>query len=124
MKKRILNQILGMFVFMLMSCSEISFGDDFLGNRPESSGADVEKMFSNKTEAEKVLTEAYRNLPYGIPTSLDNKLGVNVLECLTDLCQSFRDNISDGPMKLYYNGSLSPNNINENSAYYFGHEKD
>lgn len=124
MKKRILNQILGMFVFMLMSCSEISFGDDFLGNRPESSGADVEKMFSNKTEAEKVLTEAYRNLPYGIPTSLDNKLGVNVLECLTDLCQSFRDNISDGPMKLYYNGSLNPNNINGNSAYYFGHEKD
>lgn len=49
MKKRILNHILGMFVFMLMSCSEISFGDDFLGNRPESSGADVEKMFSNKT---------------------------------------------------------------------------
>ena len=69
MKKRILNQILGMFVFMLMSCSEISFGDDFLGNRPESSGADVEKMFSNKTEAEKVLTEAYRNLPYGIHIS-------------------------------------------------------
>lgn len=109
---------------MLMSCSQISFGDDFLGNQPESSGADIDQMFSNKTEAEKVLTNAYRNLTYGLPTSLNNKLGQNVLEHLTDLGQSFRDNISDGPMKYYYNGALSANSVNGNAAYYYGGETD
>ena len=84
-------------LLMLMSCSQISFDGSFLGDRPESSGAETEQMFSSASEADKVLNEAYRNLPYGIPTSLNNKLGGNILESLTDLCQSFRDNISDGP---------------------------
>lgn len=109
---------------MLMSCSQISFDKDFLGDRPESSGADIEKMFSSASEADKVLNEAYRNLPYGLPTSLNNKLGGNILESLTDLCQSFRDNISDGPMKYYYNGSLSAATVNSSTAYYFAYETD
>ena len=111
-------------LLMLMSCSQISLDKDFLGDRPESSGADITKMFSSASEADKVLNEAYRNLPYGIPTSLDNKLGGNILESLTDLCQSFRDNISDGPMKLYYNGSLSSSTVNTSAAYCFTSETD
>lgn len=107
-----------------ISCNEISFGDDFLGKQPESSGATTEQMFSSKVESDKVLNRAYMGLPYGLPVSSDNKLGGNILEAITDLCQSFRDNISDGPLKLYYNGSLSPNNINGNSAYIFGSETD
>ena len=109
---------------MLMSCSQISLDDEFLGDRPESSGAETEQMFASASEADKVLNQAYRNLPYGIPTSLNNKLGQNLLESLTDLCQSFRDNISDGPMKLYYNGALSPSSVNGNAAYCFGSETD
>ena len=81
-------------------------------------------MFSSPTEAEKVLNRAYLALPYGIPTSINNKLGVNILESLTDLSQSFRDNISDGPMKYYYNGALSANSINGSAAYCFGSETD
>lgn len=111
-------------LFVLMSCSQISFDKDFLGDRPESSGADINKMFSSAVEADKVLTEAYRNLPYGIPTSLNNKLGGNILESLTDLCQSFRDNISDGPMKYYYNGSLSASTVNSSAAYHYAGETD
>ena len=111
-------------VAMLMSCSQISLDKDFLGDRPESSGADIEKMFSSASEADKVLNEAYRNLPYGLPTSLNNKLGGNVLESLTDLCQSFRDNISDGPVKYYYNGSLSATTVNTSAAYHFTGETD
>ena len=111
-------------LLMLMSCSQISLDSSFLGDRPESSGAETAQMFSSASEADKVLNEAYRNLPYGIPTSLNNKLGGNILESLTDLCQSFRDNISDGPMKLYYNGSLDANSISGNAAYEFGSETD
>lgn len=109
---------------VLMSCSQISFDGSFLGDRPESSGAGTEQMFSSAAEADKVLNEAYRNLPYGIPTSLNNRLGSNILESLTDLCQSFRDNISDGPMKYYYNGALSATSVNGSAAYEFAGETD
>lgn len=124
MKKKLktLSIILG--CASLFSCSEISFGDDFLGKQPESSGATTEQMFSSKNESDKVLNRAYLALPYGLPTSITNKLGDNILEALTDLCQSFRDNISDGPMKYYYNGALNPNSINLNSAYMYGSETD
>ena len=45
-------------VLIASSCSEISFGDKFLGDQPESSGATTEEMFSSKINAEKVLTKA------------------------------------------------------------------
>ena len=123
--KRFTANILAVLSFAaIVSCSEIKFGDSFLGDQPESSGATTEQMFSSPTEAEKVLNRAYLALPYGIPTSINNKLGVNILESLTDLSQSFRDNISDGPMKYYYNGALSANSINGSAAYCFGSETD
>ena len=123
--KRFTTNILAVLSFTaIVSCSEIKFGDSFLGDQPESSGATMEQMFSSPTEAEKVLNRAYLALPYGIPTSINNKLGVNILESLTDLSQSFRDNISDGPMKYYYNGALSANSINGSAAYCFGSETD
>lgn len=108
----------------MSSCSEMSFGDSFLGDQPESSGATTKEMFSSKTNADKVLTRAYVGLPYGLPTGSDYKLGGNILEAITDLCQSFRDNISDGPLKLYYNGALSPNNVPKSSAYQYGGKSD
>lgn len=107
-----------------MSCSEISFGDDFLGKQPESSGATTEEMFSSKANSEMILTRAYMGLPYGLPTGSDFKLGGNILESITDLNYSFRDNISDGPVKLYYNGALSATNVPRNSAYRFGSKSD
>ena len=123
--KRLAHIILAALSFAaIVSCSEIKFADSFLGDQPESSGATTEQMFSSPTEAEKVLNRAYLALPYGIPTSINNKLGVNILESLTDLSQSFRDNISDGPMKYYYNGALSANSINGSAAYCFGSETD
>lgn len=114
----------GIALLLTASCSQISFGDDFLGEQPESSGATTEEMFSTKENSEKVLTRAYMGLPYGLPTSSDFKLGGNILESITDLCQSFRDNISDGPMKLYYNGALSATNVPNNAAYRFGAKSD
>lgn len=102
------------------SCSDIKFGDDFLGTAPESNESTLDSMFSSKLNAEKVLTQAYTYLPYG----LIDKLGTNQLECLTDLSSSYRENASDGPTKLYYNGALTANSINTNAAYCFGSEED
>lgn len=110
-----------------LSCSDIRFGDKFLGEQPESSGANLDTMFMTAVNADKVLTKAYTYLPYGLPTSNGayNKLGVNILEAITDLHQSFRNNISDGPLNLYYNGALGAN-ISSSSqgseAYRFGSE--
>lgn len=115
--------VIGILIF-IASCSELKFGDDFLGNQPESSGATTEEMFSSKANSDKILVRAYMGLPYGIPTGGDYKLGGNILESITDLNQSFRDNISDGPMKLYYNGALSATNAPRNAAYIFGGKSD
>lgn len=82
-------------------------------------------MFNSKVNADKVLTKAYTYVPYGLPGGGDNKLGGNILEALTDLYNSLRDNIGDGPTTLYYSGNLSANmgsaNIG-NEAYRFASE--
>lgn len=110
----------------LYACSDLTFGDKFLGSQPESSGAVLDSMFSSKVNADKVLSTAYTFLPYGLPTSTDapkNKLGLNLLEALSDLYQSFRNQNTDGPVNLYYNGMLSANNSIANSeAYRYGSE--
>ena len=41
---------------LLASCSDIRFGDDFLGDHPESSGATLDEMFSSAVNADRVLT--------------------------------------------------------------------
>ena len=56
-------------VLTVISCSEIRFGDDFLGDSPESSGADIDTMFNSAVNAEKVLAKAYTYLPYGLPVN-------------------------------------------------------
>lgn len=110
------------------SCSEIKFGDEFLGTAPELNETTLDSMFSSRFYAEKVLTQAYTYLPYGIPIGSDganNKLGLNILESITDLNSSYRDNASDGPTKLYYNGSLNASHSAAgNEAYRYGAEND
>lgn len=136
MKRNIKAGILlaGIFaVCSLNSCEDIRFGDDFLGRAPESSGATTDTMFNSKVNADKVLTQAYAYLPYGLPikkstnaTAYD-KMGMNIIEALTDLYHSTRDNQMDGPTNLYYAGGLSSNLSETNKgheAYRFGSELD
>lgn len=108
---------------MVISCSDIKFGDGFLGSQPESSGATLVTMFNSAINADKVLTTAYTFLPYGLPTgtsNTNNKLGGNVLEAITDLHHSNRNSMNDGPTNLYYNGSLSSRSQAGSEAYRFG----
>ena len=126
MKKTIHILLFILTLSISASCSDLTFGDTFLGSQPESSGALQDNMFNSMLNSDKVLANAYRFLPYGLPTGGGagyNKLGINLLEGITDLYQSFRDNVSDGPINLYYNGALSAN-INPaqqgSEAYRFG----
>lgn len=122
---------IGIFSGFLCSCSDIRFGDDFLGTGAESSGATTDTIFNSRIKAEKVLNQAYRYLPYGLPVKVSpnptayDKLGMNILEAITDLHYSTRDNQTDGPANLYYRGALSANLSESNKgheAYRFGNE--
>ena len=111
---------------MAVSCTEIKFGDSFLGSEPESSGSTLETMFSSRVNAEMVLTRAYQGLPYGL-TYLNSsgtnvmRFGVNPIETVTDLCQSFHNaNQNDSAQKDYYSGLLSASSMSSIDMYVFG----
>ncbi len=109
----------------ISSCTEIQFGDGAFSEAPDQEGATIDEMFSSAYNADRVLASAYTYLPYGIPTADDNKLGSNVLECITDLMMSWKAGETDGPANLYYNGAMS-NSLNStisgSEAYTFGDE--
>ncbi|WP_034040446.1 RagB/SusD family nutrient uptake outer membrane protein [Wocania ichthyoenteri] len=129
MKSIIQTWLLTCIGLLIVSCSDLTFGDEFLGTQPEISGATIDTLFSSKENSDKVLTKAYTYLPYGLPTGggNHNKLGGVVLENITDINHSFRGNIGDGPANLYYNGALS-SSINGvligSEAYRYGGEVD
>lgn len=123
---RLISGVAGLAV-LTVSCSDLRFGDAGLSEAPESSGATIDSLFSSVQDADKVLVTAYSYLPYCLPVNSDTKLGDNVLESITDLQQSVRNHVSDGPRNLYYNGALSSNLSSQdagNEAYRFGSEND
>jgi hypothetical protein len=116
--------LIGITGFGFVSCDEITFGDDFLGDAPESSGAATDSMFSSLINAEKVLTRAYAYLPYGLPTSNSqgyDKMNGNVLESCTDLNYNFG---TDAFVGMYYNGSLDAQSNSSHQIYHYGTEVD
>ena len=94
--------------FYFGSCNDLRIGDDFLEKAP---GADVtlDTIFASKQYAERALAAAYRHLPYGVMYSWDpaeDKLGVDLLESTTDLCQSYLG-WGCGAERHYYNGQYN-----------------
>ena len=117
--------IVALGVLTVLSCTEIQFGDKFLGDAPESSGSTLATMFSSRVNSEMVLTKVYSTLPYGLSVSGTLRMGGNYLESLTDLCQSFRSQANDSPFSDYYTGMLTANNVTANKDMYaFGNESD
>ena len=111
----------------VFGCEDLRLGDAGLSRAPETDGATVDSLFSSLKDADKVLLTAYSYLPFNFIAGNENKLGVNVLEALTDLFQSYNNNISDGPRNLYYSGALSSALTGTNvgiEAYRFGSEND
>lgn len=72
-------------------CDEIQVGDNFL-EKPPSSDVTIDTIFSNLEYAQRQLWGAYQTLPYGLNlnwSAKGNKLGMDILESLSDLNQSF-----------------------------------
>ncbi|TKG93997.1 RagB/SusD family nutrient uptake outer membrane protein [Puteibacter caeruleilacunae] len=120
---KIINYSLILLCMIIISCSEVKFGDEFLGTQPEQSGATIDTLFANAINSDLVLTRAYSYLPYGLPVSHGgpgadwNKLGGAVLEDLTDLSHSFNEQAGVGPMKFYYNGALTSSTQSGGQAF-------
>lgn len=106
MKQLLKYMTLTIMVIYAVSCEDLKFGDSFLDKAP---GGDVtiDTIFSTRVYAEQFLASAYSSLYYGIPTTqyapITSRIGLDMLDALTDLVQS---NPNRGAAK-YYTGSIN-----------------
>ena len=119
--------ILAMTVAGSAACESLKLGDEGLSKAPETSGATLDTLFATLKDADKVLATAYYNLPYGLITDWDSKMGSDILESITDHFVSNKHTEGDGPNDLYYTGALGANISGDGAGgetYRFGSEKD
>ncbi len=112
---------------LTVACESLKLGDEGLSRAPETSGATLDTLFASLRDADKVLATAYQNLPYGLISSFDSKMGSDILESITDHFVSNKHTEGDGPNDLYYTGALGANISGDGAggeAYRFGSEKD
>lgn len=128
MKKIKISQlalVLGISWIFATSCEKLEFGDDFLDKPP---GVDVTKdtIFNNLELSERYLWSGYGTLPYGLNVNWSakgNKLGMDILESLTDLSQTFLN--WGGGRTLYYSGqyTAATENNSNNTKYHYSKER-
>ncbi len=88
------------------------FGNDFL-EKPPSVDVTADTIFTSALYAQRFLWGAYETLPYNLPMEWSdryNQMGMDQLESLTDLNQSYLS--WAGVMQLYYSGQYSAGNDN------------
>lgn len=123
---KILKYIIGIFlaISVFTGCEELELGDAALEAPPEIT-TNLDTIFSKLDYAERFLFGAYNTLPYGLNTDWSakgDKLGMDVLEGLTDLCQSYL--AWGGINQLYYNGQYAAASENESSKTKFHYSKE
>lgn len=104
-------------VLFFSGCDELKFGNEFLDQKPDQIGVNLDTVFSKKYYAMQVLTKAYTTLPYGIPYGDKPKLGGDLLDGITDL--SYSTLTYGGSKLLYYVGAYSPGKEGNQSKYLF-----
>lgn len=121
--KKILFSI-AVAMLVLNSCDDVEFGNKFLEKEP---GVDVTKdtIFGSVELATRYLTRGYTTLPYGLNLDFEpktNKMGMDILECLSDLNQSYLS--WGGANQLYYNGQYAAaiENTGTNTKYHYTKE--
>ena len=79
--------IIPFLVVFIISCQDLKFGDDFLA-KPPAGDLVIGDIFSNANYARRALWATYETLPYGLNGCGRNKMGQDLLECITDLNHS------------------------------------
>ena len=113
------------FGILLHSCEELQFGNDFLEKEP-SVDITADTIFTSLELSERYLWGGYSTLPYGLNTNWSakgNKLGMDILESMSDLCQSYL--AWGGINELYYTGQYSAavENSSPKTKYHFLQEQ-
>lgn len=125
MKATRLIYIIAVIALISTSCEKVKFGNDFLEKEP-SVDVTVDTIFNSLELAERYLWAGYSTLPYGLNldfTAKRNKLGMDILESMSDLNNSFL--AWGGATQIYYNGQYSAaiENESNNTKYHFSREE-
>jgi hypothetical protein len=108
--------VLTVVSYSFTACEEVDFGNAAL-EQPPSITVNKDSVFARLDYAERFLFGAYNTLPYGLNVNWDadkNKLGVDILEGLTDLNHSYL--AWGGINQLYYNGQYNAGTENVSNA--------
>tara|TARA_R110002126_G_scaffold72364_1_gene180912 strand:- start:87229 stop:88986 length:1758 start_codon:yes stop_codon:yes gene_type:complete len=125
MKAKRLIYIIAIIALILNSCEKVEFGNDFLEKQP-SVDVTADTIFGSLELSERYLWSGYSTLPYGLQTgwgAKENKMGMDLLESLTDITQSFL--AWGGVNRQYYSGQYTAAAENEatNTKYHFTQER-
>jgi hypothetical protein len=107
MKAKNLFYMIAILAFIVNSCEKVEFGNDFLDKAP-SVDVTSDTIFNSLELSQRYLWRGYTTLPYGLNTNFSakgNKLGMDILESLTDLNHTFMP--WGGVNRLYYSGQYS-----------------
>lgn len=125
--KDIKNILIVLFTIglFLPGCEELEFGDEAL-EKPPTISVNRDTVFSKVEYADRFLFGGYRTLLYGLNTGWSakgNKLGMDILESLTDLSHSYL--AWGGTNQLYYSGQYAAGSENSSSKtkYHFSYEQ-
>jgi len=122
MRKTNIIAIFTAVLSLFTGCQDLKFGDDFLSKAPGSE-VDINTIYGDAVYARRALWAAYRTLPYGLPTDEGTCMLDDILECLTDLNQSYMTHAYNGSVK-YYSGAVSADVENDSRATKYSYTKD
>lgn len=124
MKRNIFKNILIVMALLgtCNACQDLKFGDNFLEKAP-GGDLNINDIYANAQYARRALWSAYETLPYGVNAGNTDKLGEDLLECLTDLNHSCLGWGGCGSV-IYYGGSYNAQLENNSSGTKYGYTKE
>lgn len=124
MKRNIINNIvlIAALLGILGACQDLKFGDSFLEKAP-GGDLNIDDIYSNAQYARRALWATYSTLPYGVNAGNTDKLGSDILECLTDLNHSCLGWASSGSV-IYYGGSYNADLENSSGGTKYGYTRE
>ena len=111
---------------LMTSCEKLEFGNEFL-EKPPGTDVTIDTVFNSIEYAQRFLWNGYATLPYGLNlnwnSAKNDKLGMDILECLSDINHSFL--AWGGASELYYNGqyTASTENSSAKTKYHYTKER-
>jgi hypothetical protein len=123
MKRTLLKYICPVLLFacLFFACVEgIELGEESMKEPDISQQVILDSLFSNKIDAQRVLTSAYAQLWYGLPwywNERGQKMNMGIIEALGDNYQSYLswDNLN----RDYYTGNMDAGKENQHSKYWY-----